>query len=218
MEEKNKWLSENNFPTTNIYDKMIVDACWNRGIRDAEQVELCIAISRFETYDYRSFVAKNNFGGMVNTPATRKSRSEGGGTIWYYWNKTEDGINAYVSNLQRNYFNKGLNTIEDIANIYAKDDPESNNILLNNPNWIPGVTSKVKALREGTLGNLEGQNNSDPMKGKTFDKSTPTQTESRIKHLDREYKTPVGQNRRNIEMIKGDGKPKIIGTGIMNSY
>lgn len=50
---------------------------------------------------------KNNVGGM-------KGRSG-----WQSFKTLEDGINGFLSNLSRNYYKKGLNTPEKMANKYA---------------------------------------------------------------------------------------------------
>ena len=98
---------------------------------------LAVAISMHETWDYTSYIFKhqNNVGGMWNG-----TKGE-----FYSYNTLDEGIEAYISNLKRNYYDEGRTTIETIqpkyAPIGAENDP--NNL---NSNWIPGVTRYYKEL------------------------------------------------------------------------
>ncbi len=185
MEDKDKWIAENSLDFSNEFDKLIVDACWDNKVTDPDLVNICVSISRVETGHYKSFVAKNNFGGMVNSTATKKLKESGNkGTIWYTFSTPKDGVKAFVKNLNNNYFSNGLVEIEDIGNGikgkypgYTRHDPDSGNPLLNNPNWIPNVTKVVEqiATKRDTLPNYNGSYNADPNKAKTFDEHTISQ-------------------------------------------
>lgn len=96
-----------------------------------EQAILLVAISKHETGNWTSynFKNKNNLGGLYNG-------KEG---TFYSYETLEKGIEAFVNLLKNRYFGKGLNTIEEIGNVYcpvgAKNDPNGLNV-----NWIPKVT------------------------------------------------------------------------------
>lgn len=96
-----------------------------------EQAILLVAISKHETGNWTSynFKEKNNLGGLYNG-------KEG---TFYSYETLEKGIEAFVNLLKNRYFGKGLNTIEEIGNIYcpigAANDPNGLN-----KNWIPKVS------------------------------------------------------------------------------
>lgn len=96
-----------------------------------EQSYLLLAISKQETGHWTSnlFVNHYNFGGIYNS----KARTS------FKYNSFEEGLNAFVNLLKNRYFGKGLNTIEEIGNVYcpvgATNDPHNKNIY-----WIPNVT------------------------------------------------------------------------------
>lgn len=99
--------------------------------------KLAVAISLHETWDYTSYIFKyqNNVGGMWN----------GIKGEFYSFETLDAGIEAYISNLKRNYYDEGRTTIETIqpkyAPIGAKNDPNDKN-----RNWIPGVTRYYNEL------------------------------------------------------------------------
>lgn len=98
---------------------------------------LAVAISMHETWDYTSYIFKhqNNVGGLWN----------GMKGEFYSYETLDAGIEAYISNLKRNYYDEGRTTIETIqpkyAPIGANNDPNDLN-----SNWIPGVTRRYKEL------------------------------------------------------------------------
>lgn len=104
------------------------------GLTD-EQSYLTVAISQHETGNYTSdaFKNKNNVGGVFKN-----------GQLATY-SSLEEGINAFINNLKKNYFDKGLNTIEAIGNKYcpigASNDPKGVNVY-----WIPTVTKNYNKL------------------------------------------------------------------------
>lgn len=102
-----------------------------------EQSLLTVAISQHETGNYTSqaFNNKNNVGGnFVN------------GQLATFEN-LEQGINHYINNLKRNYFDLGLDTIEEIQPKYcpigAENDPTGINKY-----WVSGVTKFYNLLLE----------------------------------------------------------------------
>lgn len=98
--------------------------------------KMAVAISRWETGNYTSnlYHNKNNVGGLYCN-----------GFISY--SSLDEGIEAFVSNLKRNYFDLGLDTLEKIQLKYcpigAANDP--NNL---NQNWLNGVTQIYNSLGE----------------------------------------------------------------------
>lgn len=96
--------------------------------------KIAVAISKWETGSWTSNIYnnKNNVGGMYCR-----------GFISY--NSLDEGIEAFVSNLKRNYYDMGLNTIENIGSKYcpvgASNDPTGLN-----KNWVPGVTKFYQEL------------------------------------------------------------------------
>jgi hypothetical protein len=163
MEEKDKWLKENNLVFGNIYDNMIVSAAYDKGIRDINQIRMALAISRCETGNYTHFVAKNNFGGLLNWEKTQQNN---GNKIWFYYDTTEKGIERYVGNLKDNYFDQGLLTVDKIWAKYAPNDKGQN------PNWGPTVTELLGQIGNGQFPNMDGKINGDPNAGKIYDSNT----------------------------------------------
>lgn len=104
------------------------------GLTD-EQSFIAVAISKHETGNYTSsaFNNQNNLGGIFR-----------GGQLATF-GSLEEGINEFISLLKNSYFDKGLNTIEKIGNVYcpigASNDPTGVNV-----NWIPMVTSYYNDL------------------------------------------------------------------------
>ena len=98
--------------------------------------KMAVAISKWETGSWTSNIynTKNNVGGMYCN-----------GFISY--SSLDEGIDAFVSNLKRNYYDMGLNTIELIGAKYcpvgAANDPTGIN-----KNWVPGVTKFYQNLEE----------------------------------------------------------------------
>lgn len=96
--------------------------------------KMAVAISKWETGSWSSNIynSKNNVGGMYCR-----------GFISY--GSLDEGIEAFVNNLKRNYYDMGLNTIEKIGSKYcpvgASNDPTGLN-----KNWVPGVTKFYQEL------------------------------------------------------------------------
>ena len=109
------------------------------GLTD-EQSFMAVAISKHETGNYTSnaFKNQNNLGGIF-----RSGQLATFGTL-------EEGINEFVSLLKNSYFDKGLDTIEEIGNVYcpvgASNDPTGVNV-----HWIPMVTKYYNELIENYM-------------------------------------------------------------------
>lgn len=107
--------------------------------------KLSIAIARHECgfkngeYLSNAYKEKNNVGGMMYyDPSTKSSKLMKFDTI-------DSGINAYVSNLKRNYFDLGLDTIAKIQPKYAPVGAANDPYGLNNV-WQIGVKSYLSQL------------------------------------------------------------------------
>lgn len=91
--------------------EMIVLACREHGI----EPDIPLAIARLETGNFTSaaFAECNNVGGLSisEVPITYKS--------------LEDGVDAFVANLARNYFGKGIVTVEEISKKYCPSNAEA---------------------------------------------------------------------------------------------
>lgn len=96
-----------------------------------DQALIVIAISKHETGNWTSklYKNKNNWGGNYNSSIED----------FYRFDSKEEGLEYFIRNLKKGYFDKGRNTIEDIGYKYcpvgAKNDPNGLN-----KNWIPKVT------------------------------------------------------------------------------
>ena len=108
----------------------------NKAIEYGIDWRIAVAISRWETGNYTSslYKNKNNVGGLYCK-----------GFLSYQ--TLDEGIEAFVSNLKRNYFDIGLDTLEEIQKKYcpigAKNDPTGLN-----QHWLGGV-SKIYQSLEG---------------------------------------------------------------------
>lgn len=96
--------------------------------------KIAVSISKWETGNYTSnlYKNKNNVGGLYCK-----------GFLEY--ENLDAGIDAFVSNLKRNYFDLGLDTLEEIQKKYcpvgAANDPNGLN-----KNWLGGVTNIYNSL------------------------------------------------------------------------
>lgn len=101
--------------------------------------KLAVAIAKWETGNYTSnaFTNKNNVGGLMYW--------NGNKSVLQSFNSVGAGIEAFVSNLKRNYYDLGLDTVEEIQKKYAPvgafNDP--NNL---NSNWVNGVKNIYNSL------------------------------------------------------------------------
>lgn len=113
-----------------LYECAIYDKALEYGLNE-DQAKITIAISKHETGSYTSSLFKNNnnIGGLYNS----------NDKCFYSYDSIENGIDAYIRNLKKGYFDKGLNTIEDIQKKYAPINADNDPTGLNN-NWVAGVT------------------------------------------------------------------------------
>ena len=93
-----------------------------------EQSILVVSISKHETGKWTSnaFINKKNFGGIMGTNGLK------------VYNSYEEGLSSFVNLLKNRYFDKGLNTIEQIGNVYCPIGCDNDNGT--NQHWIPRVT------------------------------------------------------------------------------
>lgn len=119
-----------------IYECAVYDEAIEQGLTE-EQAKISIAISQWETGHYKSelFKKNNNIGGLYNSSAKK----------FYFYNTIEDGISSYIKNLKKGYFDKGLNTIEDIQKKYCPVGAENDPTGLNQY-WLNGVTKLYNKL------------------------------------------------------------------------
>lgn len=109
----------------------------------AEEYEInwmmAVAIAKHETGNYTSYAFKslNNVGGMMYWTGTKSALQS--------FNSLEKGIDAYVSNLKRNYYDMGLDTIEEIQQKYAPIGAANDPNGLNNY-WVKGVSNYYYSL------------------------------------------------------------------------
>ena len=126
-----------------VVDKCMMDytSCKIKEVAIREGIndwKIPVAIARHECgykdnqYLSNAFKNKNNVGGMMYYDTTTKS------SYLMSFDTIDAGVEAFVSNLKRNYFNLGLDTIEKIqpkyAPVSASNDPYGLNEF-----WIIGV-------------------------------------------------------------------------------
>ena len=126
-----------------VVDKCMMDytSCKIKEVAIREGIidwKIPVAIARHECgykdnqYLSNAFKNKNNVGGMMYYDTTTKS------SYLMTFDTIDSGVEAFVSNLKRNYFNLGLDTIEKIqpkyAPVNAKNDPYGLNEF-----WVSGV-------------------------------------------------------------------------------
>ena len=126
-----------------VVDKCMMDytSCKIKEVAIREGIndwKIPVAIARHECgykdnqYLSNAFKNKNNVGGMMYYDTTTKS------SYLMTFDTIDDGVEAFVSNLKRNYFNMGLDTIEKIQPKYAPLNVENDPYGLNEF-WIIGV-------------------------------------------------------------------------------
>ena len=126
-----------------IVDKCMMDytSCKIKEVAIREGItdwKIPVAIARHECgykdnqYLSNAFKNKNNVGGMMYYDTTTKS------SYLMSFDTIDEGVEAFVSNLKRNYFNLGLDTIEKIQPKYAPVNVENDPYGLNEF-WIIGV-------------------------------------------------------------------------------
>ena len=107
----------------------------NKAIEYGIDWRIAVAISRWETGNYTSnlYKNKNNVGGLYCK-----------GFLEY--KSLDEGIEAFISNLKRNYFDMGLDTIEEIQKKYCPVGAENDTNNLNQY-WLNGVTKIYQSLQ-----------------------------------------------------------------------
>ena len=126
-----------------VVDKCMMDytSCKIKEVAIREGIQdwkIPVAIARHECgykdnqYLSNAFKNKNNVGGMMYYDTTTKS------SYLMTFDTIDEGVEAFVSNLKRNYFNMGLDTIEKIQPKYAPLNVENDPYGLNEF-WIIGV-------------------------------------------------------------------------------
>ena len=126
-----------------VVDKCMMDytSCKIKEVAIREGItdwKIPVAIARHECgykdnqYLSNAFKNKNNVGGMMYYDTTTKS------SYLMSFDTIDSGVEAFVSNLKRNYFNMGLDTIEKIQPKYAPLNTENDPYGLNEF-WIIGV-------------------------------------------------------------------------------
>ena len=126
-----------------VVDKCMMDytSCKIKEVAIREGItdwKIPVAIARHECgykdnqYLSNAFKNKNNVGGMMYYDTTTKS------SYLMSFDTIDSGVEAFVSNLKRNYFNLGLDTIEKIQPKYAPLNTENEPYGLNEF-WIIGV-------------------------------------------------------------------------------
>lgn len=138
-EEKSQETEENDVKIDE--EKCTLDevSCKIKEVADNYGVDykLAIAISKHETGTYTSLAFKdlNNVGGMMHW--TEK------GMLLKKYDTLEEGIEAFVSNLKRNYIDMGLISIEEIQKKYAPIGINDNGT---NQYWVSGVSKYYEEL------------------------------------------------------------------------
>ena len=126
-----------------VVDKCMMDytSCKIKEVAIREGIsdwKIPVAIARHECgykdnqYLSNAFKNKNNVGGMMYYDTTTKS------SYLMTFDTIDSGVEAFVSNLKRNYFNLGLDTIEKIQPKYAPVNAQNDPYGLNEF-WVSGV-------------------------------------------------------------------------------
>ena len=126
-----------------VVDKCMMDytSCKIKEVAIREGIndwKIPVAIARHECgykdnqYLSNAYKEKNNVGGMMYYDTTTNS------SYLMSFDTIDEGVEAFVSNLKRNYFNLGLDTIEKIQPKYAPVNVENDPYGLNEF-WIIGV-------------------------------------------------------------------------------
>ena len=110
---------------SNTLAKMAKD----KGFTD-DQIKIAIGISRFETGNYKHLGYGYNYGGVTG-------KGDAGSKNGYaIFSSAEVGMNAYLDNLKKNYFDMGLNTVDSMARKYLGYSSTSH--------WIKNVKACMK--------------------------------------------------------------------------
>lgn len=101
----------------------------NMGFTD-DQILIAIGISRWETGNYQHLAGGFNYGGVTG-------KGDAGSFKQYANYSTKDiGMDAFLNNLKKNYFDQGYSSVEGMARKYLGYDDTSN--------WIKGVKGCIE--------------------------------------------------------------------------
>lgn len=118
-------------------------SCKIKEVADKYEIDwkMAVAISKHETGQYTSYAFKtlNNVGGLMYWDGKKSSLQS--------FNSLEKGIEKYISNLKYNYYDMGLDTIEEIQKKYAPIGAANDPNGLNNY-WVSGVTKYYYSLEK----------------------------------------------------------------------
>lgn len=118
-------------------------SCKIKQIAEQYQIDwkMAVAIAKHETGNYTSyaFTSLNNVGGLMYWDGTKSALQS--------FNSLEKGIEKYISNLKYNYYDMGLDTIEEIQRKYAPVGAANDPNGLNNY-WVSGVTRYYYSLEK----------------------------------------------------------------------
>ena len=111
-------------------------SCKIKKVADKYEIDwmMAVAISQHETGNYTSYAFKslNNVGGLMYWDGKKSTLQS--------FNSLDKGIEKFVSNLKYNYYDKGLDTIEEIQKKYAPIGAANDPNGLNNY-WVKGVSN-----------------------------------------------------------------------------
>lgn len=108
---------------------LIATECVNKGVDPYVAVAILLHETGCKSRCSNLARSCNNFGGQKGSPSCN------GGSYKAY-NTIDEGIVGFIDNLHRNYYSRGLNTVEKIGPKYA----ESNT-------WIPKINWYVSQIR-----------------------------------------------------------------------
>ena len=81
-----------------------------------EQIKIAVGISRWETGNYDHLCGGYNYGGVTGSGDAGSVVLKG--RTYAIYTSMDAGMDAYLSNLKRNYFDQGLNSPESISSKY----------------------------------------------------------------------------------------------------
>lgn len=116
-------------------------SCKIKKVADKYEIDwmMAVAISKHETGNYTSYAFKslNNVGGLMYWDGKKSTLQS--------FNSLDKGIDKFISNLKYNYYDKGLDTIEEIQKKYAPIGAANDPNGLNNY-WVKGVSNYYYSL------------------------------------------------------------------------
>lgn len=122
--ESETLASSSDFSFRHEQSNILAAKAKNMGFTD-EQIKVAVGISRWETGNYEHLAGGYNYGGVTGV-------GDAGHTGQYAnYSSADVGMDAYLSNLKRNYFDQGLQTPEEISRKYLGYN--------DNGSWTNGV-------------------------------------------------------------------------------